>query len=82
MNKKVAIILVNYKDYAEKYLAECLASLRRQNYSGEMKVFMVDNESTEESCRYLESVFNSPNPPLQGGQNTIPLTPFIKGVKI
>jgi GT2 family glycosyltransferase len=54
MDKKVAIILVNYKDYAEKYLADCLAGLRKQNYPGEKKIFLVDNESTEESYSYLK----------------------------
>lgn len=43
MNKKVAIILINYKDYAEKYLTDCAASLQSQNYSGEMKIFITDN---------------------------------------
>jgi len=54
MNKFVAIILINYKDYAEKYLADCLASLKRQDYTGKMKIFIVDNESTEESFNYLK----------------------------
>ena len=52
MNKKVAIILVNYKDYAEKYLAECSASLKKQDYAGEMKIFITDNESAEASYNY------------------------------
>src|SRR3989339_68959 len=48
-NKRVAIILVNYKDYAEKYLADCLAGLKKQDYAGEIKIFITDNESTAES---------------------------------
>ena len=72
MNKKVAIIISpNYKDYAKKYLAECFNSIKKQNYAGEMKIFIADNESTEESYRYLESILrdaiNPPNSPLQGG---------------
>jgi GT2 family glycosyltransferase len=57
--EKVAIILINYKDYAEKYLPDCLASLRRQNYPGEMKLFIVDNESSEKSFNYLRSATTS-----------------------
>jgi len=54
MSKKIAIILVNYKDYAEKYLAECLAGLRKQDYKGEMKIFITDNGSIDESYNYLK----------------------------
>jgi GT2 family glycosyltransferase len=54
--EKVAIILINYKDYAEKYLPDCLASLRKQNYSGEIKLFIVDNESSEKSFSYLHAL--------------------------
>ena len=57
MNKKVAVIISpNYKDYARKYLAECVASIRKQDYAGEMKIFITDNESTNESYEYLKSV--------------------------
>ncbi|MBU0637190.1 MAG: glycosyltransferase family 2 protein [Patescibacteria group bacterium] len=51
--KKVAIILVNYKDYAKKYLVDCLISLRKQDYLGERKIFIVDNASSEDSFKYL-----------------------------
>lgn len=51
---KVAIVLVNYKDYAQRFLTDCLASLRAQEYSGEIKIFIVDNASTEESYNYLK----------------------------
>ncbi|MDD4271725.1 MAG: glycosyltransferase family 2 protein [Patescibacteria group bacterium] len=57
MNKKVAVIISpNYKDYAKKYLAECFNSLKKQDYAGEMKIFIADNESTEESYNYLKSI--------------------------
>jgi len=52
--KKIAIILINYKDYAAKYLADCWASLRAQDYAGEIKFFIVDNASTPESFEYLK----------------------------
>lgn len=57
MNKKIAIIISpNYKDYAKKYLAECVESVKKQDYAGEMKIFITDNESTEESYAYLKKV--------------------------
>ena len=55
MYKKVAIIISpNYKDYAKKYLADCIASIRQQDYSGETKVFITDNETSEESFALLK----------------------------
>ena len=55
MNKKVGIILINYKDYAERFLAPCRDSLRRQNYPAELtKVYIIDNASTAESFKYLK----------------------------
>lgn len=53
MNDKVAIILVNYKDYAEKYLADCLSGIRQQNYAGEKKIYIVDNASSDYSYNFL-----------------------------
>jgi len=52
MSKKVGVILINYKDYAEKYLSVCLESLKKQNYS-DCPLFIVDNESSETSLAYL-----------------------------
>lgn len=55
-NKKVAIIISpNYKDYAKKYLKDCIASVNLQDYQGEIKVFITDNESSDESYAYLKS---------------------------
>jgi len=91
MNKKIAIIISpNYKDYARKYLAECAASIRKQDYAGEMKIFITDNESTEESYGYVRSVLSeektSLTPPprqaegetglLKGGKMQPPLPPL------
>ncbi|MDP2709562.1 MAG: glycosyltransferase family 2 protein [bacterium] len=54
--KKIAIIISpNYKDYAQKYLSESVDSIRKQDYAGEIKIFIADNESTEESYNYLKS---------------------------
>jgi len=60
MNKKVAIIISpNYKDYAKKYLVEFVAGLKKQDYAGEMKIFITDNESTTESYEYLKSILSA-----------------------
>lgn len=53
--KKVAVIISpNYKDYAEKYLNDCIESLRKQDYQGEMKIFITDNETSPESFALLK----------------------------
>ncbi len=52
--KQTGIIIVNYKDYAEKYLAECRDSLRAQNYLKELtRIYIIDNASTNETRRFL-----------------------------
>ena len=56
MKKKVAIILINYKDYAEKYLAECLSGLRKQTYSGPSILYIVDNYTSTNSYNYLTTL--------------------------
>jgi len=53
MSKKTAIILGNYKDEAERHLDECLASLRAQDYAGEIKIYIYDNETSERSFAYI-----------------------------
>lgn len=55
MNKIAVIISPNYKDYAKKYLADCLASLRTQTLK-EFDLFLVDNESSEETFTYLKTL--------------------------
>jgi GT2 family glycosyltransferase len=56
MSRKVGIILVNYKDYAQRFLTDCRDSLRAQNYP-DFKVYIVDNASTLESAKYLQENF-------------------------
>ncbi len=52
---KVAIILINYKDYAKKYLPGCIASLRQQSYPKDsFKIFIVDNATSAETVEYLK----------------------------
>lgn len=51
---RVAVILINYKDYAKKYLPECIASLRNQSYPKDsFKIFIVDNATSPETEKYL-----------------------------
>lgn len=53
---RVAVILINYKDYAKKYLPECLASLRQQSYPKDsFKIFIVDNATSSETAEYLRT---------------------------
>lgn len=54
MNKKVGIILINFKDYAERFLVPCRDSLRLQNYPAEfINIYIVDNASTPKTLKYL-----------------------------
>jgi len=56
MSKKVGVVLVNYKDYAQKFLAECRDSLRTQSYP-DFSVYIVDNASSEETREYLKKTY-------------------------
>ncbi len=54
MNKKIAVIISpNWNDYAEKYLADFIESLRKQDYKDGFKVFLTDNESSAKSYEFL-----------------------------
>ena len=56
--KKTGIILINYKDYAKKFLEECRDSLYSQSYPKEdFKVYIVDNSSSKESREYLKKTY-------------------------
>jgi len=58
MSKKIGIVLINYKDYAERFLVPCRDSLRSQSYSQELtKVYIVDNASTPESLAFLKNIY-------------------------
>jgi GT2 family glycosyltransferase len=54
--KKVAVIILNYQDYAKKYLDDFINSLNTQSYLGEVKLFITDNASTSESVQYLNKI--------------------------
>ncbi|MEA3398756.1 MAG: glycosyltransferase family 2 protein [Patescibacteria group bacterium] len=76
-NKKIAIVISpNWGDYAKKYLRGCIDSIRRQDYRGEKKIFITDNETTPESFEFLsktapeaELVLNSKNDGFAKGCN-------------
>ena len=58
MNGKIAVVLINYRDYAKKYLAACRDSLRSQTYPADkLKIYIIDNASTPESYQYLKNNF-------------------------
>jgi len=58
MEPKIGIILINYKDYAKRFLADCRGSLRLLNYPKErFSVYIVDNASTPESESYLKAEY-------------------------
>lgn len=50
---KIAIILGNYKDYAIRYLDECFLSIKKQDWKGEIKIFIYDNATSEESNKFI-----------------------------
>jgi GT2 family glycosyltransferase len=57
MDKKLAIVISpNFKDYAKKYLKECIDSIRNQDYDGDLQIFITDNSSTPESFRLLKEI--------------------------
>ena len=51
---KLAIILINYKDYAKKYLVDYWNSIKNEDYP--FDIIFVDNESSEESRAYLKKI--------------------------
>lgn len=58
MLKKVGVILINYKDYAFRFLSPCRDSLRLQTYpSGLFNVYIVDNASTPETVVFLKTCY-------------------------
>lgn len=58
MPQKTAIILVNYQDYARRFLEACRDSIREQAYPPELiKVYIVDNATSAESRLFLETQY-------------------------
>lgn len=53
---KVAIIISpNWRDYGKKYLPDCITSLRQQTFR-DTSIFLIDNESSDESFAYLKEL--------------------------
>lgn len=77
LNKKVAVILVNYQDYARRFLTDCIRGLRAQSYPRDnFKIFIVDNETSSQSENYLkeaapeaELILNEKNAGFAKGNN-------------
>ena len=75
---RVAVILVNHKEYAKCHLAACYASLCVQTYPKDrVTVFIVDNEATEETDALIARLApaarrfrNAENRGWGGGNNT------------
>jgi len=50
------IVMVNYRDYARKYLSRCMQSLRAQNFAGAIRIDIVDNEASIETEDLIRSL--------------------------
>lgn len=58
MTPKVGIVLINYRDYADRFLVECRDSLRLQNYpSSQFTVYIVDNVTNKETQERLHILY-------------------------
>ncbi|MFH1099099.1 MAG: glycosyltransferase family 2 protein [Candidatus Uhrbacteria bacterium] len=54
MTPKVGIVIINYKDYAQRFLADCRDSLRQLDYPADrFTVYLVDNATSPESIAHL-----------------------------
>ncbi|MBN1664769.1 MAG: glycosyltransferase family 2 protein [Deltaproteobacteria bacterium] len=54
MKKAAVIISPNYEDHARRYLKDCFESLKKQDWAGEIKIFITDNGSTAASFAFLK----------------------------
>jgi len=56
---KIGIVVINYKDYAHRFLADFRDSLLSQDYPRDFfEIFLVDNASSVESRKYLKDNFS------------------------
>lgn len=54
----IGIVLINYKDYADRFLADCRDSLRAQDFDkNEVYFYIIDNDSSQASQRSLSDHF-------------------------
>ncbi len=55
---QIGIILVNYKHYCDRFLADARNTLRKQTYPKDLfKVYIIDNVSTAESFNKLQEMY-------------------------
>lgn len=55
MRPEVAIIMINYKDYADRFLSQSYASLLKNDYPKDRyRLYITDNESTPETAGTLK----------------------------
>lgn len=58
LEPKIGIILINYKDYAKRFIADCRDSFRKINYPKDKYiVYIVDNATSMESQNYLKEMY-------------------------
>ena len=77
MQPKIGIILINYKDYAKRFLEDCRDSMRLLDYPREkFVVYIVDNATSPETQQYLHDTWpeavvipNEKNSGWGGGNN-------------
>jgi len=56
-NLNVAVIMINYHDYADRFLADCIASLRQVNFSyGKFDIVVVDNDSSYQTRKLIQEI--------------------------
>lgn len=54
----IGVILINYKDYAEKFLAQCRDSLRLQTLGSDvLRVYIVDNVTSESTRTTIATIY-------------------------
>lgn len=73
---KITVIIASYNSLSQSYLAECLESVKKQNYKGDMDIVIADGGSTDgsvERCKkYGAKVVHNSNKTelgFEGGKN-------------
>jgi len=57
-NMRIGVILINYKDYAEKFLEHCRDSLQLQELGdNEMRVYIIDNVTSEQTRATITAIY-------------------------
>ena len=53
MSKKIGIVTVTWRDYSQKYLTGWIEGIRKQDYAGEKKIYITDNETSPETAGFI-----------------------------